>query len=474
MSERMRELVFAGATCAALLLGVAIDVLAVDVEEAVPPASPGPRFVSRAILCAPSSAGEGSATAVVGSDSGGDVRVGVEPAVEESIENGAPPADPVELLSGSTLGAPSPEGDPLDVVGYGGRIYGSTVTATTEPVDGAGAATCALDASQSWYFAGGSTALGADERILIYNPFPDESVVELTLFTTRGIETRTSVRDLPVPAGSWESVELNDVIRVQGSVAVGVSARRGRVVAWREMFSKPSLGASGVELTLGATAPATTWYFPEGAIGAGVAERIYLLNPSAREAVAAVTLVTKDETLQPPDLMEVVVPPRSTLPVELSEARTGLRDLTGVSAVVSSTNDVGIVAERVTTYTGTGVAGVTAEVGATGASREWLVGAAARDPDVDAVIVQNPGRARATVDISPLSQDRGLLTPEALTGLRVRPGSRLRLVVGQWTGERSTALLVRSSAPVVVERFSYSSEENDAGAVMGTPVRQTP
>jgi hypothetical protein len=102
------------------------------------------------------------------------------------------------------------------------------------------------------------------------------------------------------------------------------------------------------------------------------------------------------------------------------------------------------------------------------------VGAAARDPDVDAVIVQNPGRARATVDISPLSQDRGMLSPEALTGLRVRPGSRLRLVVGQWTGERSTALLVRSSAPVVVERFSYSSEENDAGAVMGTPVRQMP
>ena len=458
-SERTLALTIAIALAAGLGLDLASGGTA-EPESDLRPASE--LFDTRAAFCPPR-LDQGSLTLAIAPDPGAATQVGIEPVNEELIEM---PADRTRLQR---------VGDrPLDVVGYGRRVHATALLSSEKPATGAGAAHCPRAVSARWYFPQGSTKLGYDERILIRNPFSDQATVAIKLYTSAGTIERANLNSIDVPAGESRVVQLNNFVTPKTEIGASVTAERGRVVAWRALFASPEDRPSGVQFDLGAAAPALNWYMPEGAVETGVQEEISLINPNRREAILTVSLATATRPFQPPKLVEVRVPPSSLRTIDLpSVASRGGDGLGSAGVVVRSTNGVTVVAERTVWYAGART-GVSSEIGSAEAGPDWVVGPAAVTTSSDSVVILNPNAQRATVSVTLLPQDGAALRPARLRALRIKPNTRLRVFLDEFTGGNTYAIVVSSDLAVVPERVAVSGN-GDVSTVMGetfTPIEQ--
>ena len=340
------------------------------------------------------------------------------------------------------------------------------------PVVGEAAARCSDRASSHWYFAAGASTLGVDQRLLIYNPFPDEAVVRVSFLTEAGVETKGNLADVPVPSKSTTQVRINEFIRLERTLAVRIDSKRGRVVAWRLLYDDPDGGPTGAQMSLGAAAPSETWFFPDGAVGEGVDERIALMNPTDEEATVTISLHgAGGDIVQPEELVGVEVPAGTARQIVLNDMLgKAEREVGGVSAIVQTTNGVKIVAERSIRYNTTAVSGSSAEVGAPVLSTSWFLPAATLNPSTDTVVVMNPGSAPATIGLELMFEGKAPVSPGALQGRELEPGGRLKIGIGEWTALETALVRLTSTSPVVAERFSYSQVPDDVGAVIGFPL----
>jgi hypothetical protein len=357
------------------------------------------------------------------------------------------------------------EGAPTVSV-FGGAVVAHGLFAFPGQTGGAGAAPCSKVASGRWYFAAGSSELGFDETLLISNPFLDEAVVRVVFYTSKGPVAKAGLADVAVPAGGAVQVAVNDYVLRQPLLAAEVLAKRGRVVAWKHQLREDSVVPGG-SLTLGAAAAAPAWYFPDGALGPGFDERIFVLNPSEREAVVTVTLAGADRVVQPPDLVELSLPPLTALEVPLRRMAPIPRRPIPVGAVLRSINGVEVVAERTVANLDRAEGGVAAETGAPRSARRWRLGPAVEHAARDATVILNPGSRPATVRITMLRSEGAPVRPRSLQGVRVPAGRARRLRIERWTGGRPLAVEVAADRAVVAERSAYSAREADAAAAMG-------
>ena len=450
-----REATLAAVLALSLAAGIGFDFAVDDLQAPEQIRLVQPLFDERSVHCPrPPIEGESRSQLAIGSAEEGSLPVGIG---DERIEL---PEGRARLVRNSASS---------EIVGYGGEVVASAVATVDGRGGGVAAARCAKVASPEWYFAEGSSALGFEQRLMIYNPFPDEAVVSMSLYTAQGRQGNANLAEgTAVPAGQTIEVALNDFIRQQRLVGMSVVANRGRVIAWRAMKVNSQDRPEGTQFTLGATAPSDTWYFPEGALEAGVDERITLLNPTDEEAIATLSLVTSGETVQPPRLVEVVVPPNSLVPFLLRDHIGGPQRNIGGAGVVVRTSSGGVVAERVVFYETDLLSGTASEIGSTRTSAEWFLGPAVDKPDSDSIILLNPGAEGATVSISLLSEDRGPQSPDALQNLSLDGGTRLKVPIARWTSGRSFSVRVGSDADIVVERFGYRGD--DVASVIGLPL----
>ena len=91
---------------------------------------------------------------------------------------------------------------------------------------------CATSGSARWYFTYGQTLVNAGEEISLLNPYPADSVVDLSFTTDQGVEFPVGFQGIVVPAGGLVSVNIGDHLRRRQQIATTVIARTGRVVAW--------------------------------------------------------------------------------------------------------------------------------------------------------------------------------------------------------------------------------------------------
>lgn len=385
-------------------------------------------------------------------------------ATGEAVPVGVGDEDKTDLAAGRILTQKGETSTPL--VGYGEEIVASVLGNFSDKVPGRAAARCSKTASTHWYFAEGSSSLGADERLVIYNPFPDEAVVGITLFTPDGQQGNANLSDgIAVPAGETTVIELNRFIRQERAVGAAVVANRGRVIAWRAMQDSSGERPGGVQMTLGVTTPATAWYFPEGAVDSTTDVRVSLLNPTDEEAVASIALPATKQTVQPPELVEVVVPPGTLQRVALRNYVGGSdRNLGGAGIVVRTTSGE-LIAERTIYYGSDAVAGTTSEVGAARTSDLWYVGPAVSKPERDHVVLINPGAEAVTASLSLLSAGEDVLEPGDLQELKVAPGTQLRVSIARWTAGKTYSVRVEADGDVVAERMG--AEDSDVASVMG-------
>jgi hypothetical protein len=247
-----------------------------------------------------------------------------------------------------------------------------------------------------------------------------------------------------------------------------ITSVRGRFVAWKALFAAPENRPAGVTLTLGATEPATEWYFPTGASGNGIDERLTVLNPGDEEALVDVTLVTDERTLPAPDLVGLEIPGGSTREISLAKALRD-KDVGAVSAQVRTTNGVEVVAERSVFYDTGSFNGYTSEIGASAPSTSLWLGPPAGQPSSDTMILLNVSEEEAEVDVELRRASGEAFRPEQLQGIMVPTGGRGRIELSKWSEEEPVIAIITASSPVVAERIAYSGSTDDVATLMGFP-----
>jgi hypothetical protein len=357
---------------------------------------------------------------------------------------------------------------PVNVVGYDAAVGAAQLMSFTSPVAGAAAMPCTEQASANWYLPAGSSALGYDERLLLYNPFPDEAVVRVSFLTASGLRAKANLADKPVPPRGATTIKLNKFILTQSTLGVQVEAIRGRLVAWNVMFAKPKGRPAGVQGTIGAPAPAARWYFPDGGVGKGLDETLTIVNPNHREARVTVSLIGNREIVQPPKLVNIAVPPDGAHLVSLPHAlKARQSNVGGLGAIVQSSNGVPIAVARTMTYDTATASGRSSELGATVMSEHLFVAPAVSAPTTDNIVLMNVSPDDATVSIALTRAGGSPLHPSALTSVELASGSRVKIPIGKFTKGTPMGALISSSAPIVAERLSYSRASGDVASVMG-------
>jgi hypothetical protein len=343
--------------------------------------------------------------------------------------------------------APGPWASALIDLDGGGAVVEQLVSGAP----GADTMPCSATASTHWYFASGSTAKDATQSLVLFNPFPDDAIVDLAFATGEGRRVPGDFQGLVVRARTTRVVDIGAHVRRQDVVSTAASARAGRVIAG-QLLVRTAPGVLGVSSTLGAPALGERWYFPDGMVSPTVNERFELFNPGTREAQVDIALALERDEAEP---FELTVPAqgRVTLVVN-SESRVPK----GVphAALAESVNGVPVVVQRVV-ESGAPRVGRADTLGARHPARRWaLAFGDASDATDEWIVVQNPSARSATVSLTALL-DGQRVPVEGLQGIVVPAGRRLAFRLGDHIKRAAPlALLVTATSDVVVERTLYS------------------
>jgi hypothetical protein len=331
---------------------------------------------------------------------------------------------------------------------------------------GISTAPCAAAASDRWYFAEGSTAREDSMRLVIFNPFPEDAIVDLSFSTDQGRAVPSSFTGLVVKGGRNLVVKVEDHVRRRLNVSTTAVARSGRVVIDRLQLRGGA--AKGISLALGAPSPGERWYFPEGYVTDGVGERYHLYNPTGDEAQVSVELTLDEGAAEPFDL---TIPPRERLTVVASEEERVPRNL-GHAATVVSLNGVPVVAERsITSGSPAGRAGISDSLGIRSTATTWVLASGGATDTLDEYLVlHNPGATAASASVRGLVGGQ-LLDVQTLQEVELPAGRRVVVRLTDHIKRDELPLLVRSTSPIAVERGLYVVGGPGIALSSGIPLR---
>ncbi len=127
----------------------------------------------------------------------------------------------------------------------------------------------------TFYFAEGYTGQGFQEYLCMCNP---DATAANTLIAYMFPDGTSQTQKLSVAGNSRSTVDVNAAVGSDKSVSAKITSDRP-IVLERPMYFNYQGKWSGGHDAVGATAPATTWYFAEGYTGPGFDEYICVLNP---------------------------------------------------------------------------------------------------------------------------------------------------------------------------------------------------
>jgi hypothetical protein len=324
---------------------------------------------------------------------------------------------------------------------------------------------CATSASRKWYFATGSTDRDANLSISLFNPFPEDAVVDLSFATDQGPSEPNEFQGVIVPGRGLTMVNVGDHVRRRVLVATTVTARAGRIVAGK-IQTLPSPNPA-VVVALGAPSDGGPWIFPDGFLDNGIVEHYYLYNPNDREAEVEMSLVLDQGTAEPFDL---TVPPKGNLTLVANDQPRIPKGIAH-SATITSTNGVGVVAERVLSAgKPSSRLGVGDVLGGRRTATRWALAAGTVNPQTDEwVVITNPGSRPSTVSLTAAADGQNIAI-EGLQALVVPPHGRLAARVGDHIAREPLPLVVEASEPVAVERDVYRVGGVGVGLTIGIPL----
>jgi hypothetical protein len=350
-------------------------------------------------------------------------------------------------------------------VGGGGVAVDQLVTAAQDY----SAQPCASSGSTQWYFPSGMTLINAGEAISLLNPYPTESIVDLSFSTNQGLEQPQDFQGIDVPANGLVTVDLGSHLRRRTAIATTVTARTGSVVAWETQWvnppangqtligtpaannplADPAWPVSGISVMLGSPSAGTSWTWPDGLAGNGINESYVIYNPGSATAEVRLSLNLEQGSAEPFDL---AIGAGQVVPV-VSAQQARIPSGVAHSAMLQSTNGVPVVAARVVSASGV-VNGIDSLLGGRISGSQWLVPMAISDRHhTGRLVLYNPGlqAARATVTLLINGQQ---VPVNGVGPLTVPPGRRLAVSLPALRGGGGP-LVISSSAPVYVESDAF-------------------
>lgn len=341
---------------------------------------------------------------------------------------------------------------------------GGLVAQTMSSLDGVSESACATAPSTTWYFADDTTTVDATLSLLVFNPFPDDAVVDLSFATEEGPSSPLKLQDYVVPAGTLRVITNDDLPKRNTMVATSLVAR-GRVILGRVQTMKSA--RRGLVAGLAAPQPAAQWWFPRGEKASGRRERIVVYNPGEDEAQVDVAFYPADPSGQ------TVIEP---LTLELAGGQATVVDIDttatvpdGVhSIVVRSPDDRPVIAER--SFEISGGADSTATTGMLGsplaATRWWFVAPAPAGGAFLSVLNPTGDPVRVTVS----SVGSGGLTPvKGLENVVIAAGAVQTFDLAA-AGASAVPITVDGSGAIVAERLILApSGRRGAAFALGIP-----
>lgn len=200
-------------------------------------------------------------------------------------------------------------------------------------------------ASLEWYFPEGAVGDGLEEVITLLNPYRRESIVTVSLATSKRRLQPPKLVEVRIPPEAIKTLSLPSVLgardRSLGGVGAIVQSTNGvGVVAERTVWY--ASGRTGVASSIGARTPATQWVVPPAAV-ASTEDALVVLNPGNSKTLVRIELWRQDGAPLRPDWTTMNIRPGA-------RGRLVLNQVTGGQPVaVLVTSDEPVVAERVAT-----------------------------------------------------------------------------------------------------------------------------
>lgn len=351
---------------------------------------------------------------------------------------------------------------------------GLVVEHEVSSIHGIDAKPCATAASDEWHFAWGTTARQSRELLVLFNPFPDDAIVEGVFSTEDTVrEPGRFAGGLVVPGRSTLGVDLGDDVTRREEVAATLRARAGRIIVDRIVRVNEEEGDRGLTVQLGVPEPQRTWVYPDGVASESVGERFVVYNPS--EELAEVEIGFRPDRPEEngiPAPVELSIAPGSHATVDMNEDG---RLPAGVphSTVVRSANDVPIVSERVVSARDPVRRGLSVTTGSPIESTEWTFAAGStRSPSAESITIVNvDAQVLTEVDVFAVVGGQELPVAE-LQGVVIEAGDRLNVNLTRQIANRGDlSVVVRATEPIVVERIlaQVGEEQRGISLAVGVP-----
>jgi hypothetical protein len=295
-------------------------------------------------------------------------------------------------------------------------------------------------ACESW-LAEGCTGYGFETWLLVANPNGTPATVQVSYLTEQGIRNRDPV---VVPPKSRLTIDANaEVWQQSAGIRVGSDLP---VFAERAMYWNDRIEGHD---SIGTVSGSVSWYLAEGCTDYGFETWVEILNPSGRDAGAAVTYLTASGPEAGPT---VVVPAysRRTVNVNATAPRGDV--------AVRVDADRPVVVERSMYWDGR--RGGNGSMGVKAPSTDWYLAEGATHAGFETyLLVLNPQTrtAKVTVDFMPGkgSSRKEEITVPALTRRTIRVNDEMP--------GADVSMHVHGDLPVVAERSMYWASPTAAG-----------
>jgi hypothetical protein len=352
----------------------------------------------------------------------------------------------------------------LTIESFGGTIAVEENLDGTARVDGG---PCATNAASHWYFSAGTTVRGAQQWLIVENPFASDAKVDVMLRTSGGVRQPDDLQSYDIGPRSRVVIPVHtyavrdDRVAVEVDTHVDPDAPLGRVVA-SELLEFQGGGAA---LSVGSPTSSNHWTFAGARDRPDESSWVAIANVGNSDAQIDVQALTGKQVV-PPSMLTIA--PDDIVWVQLGECAMQRATVVGCvsipagarySLAVSAGAGSAIVAQMLTR----GAAVVTSPLGAIGPQTEWTF-ALSRVTDEQETLLSfvDPQAVAADVDVDVVAGGT-TAKPKALQSLTVPSGGRLtvRVAGAKISPAVNAALVVHSTVPVVVDR-TLSSTGDDA------------
>jgi hypothetical protein len=341
-------------------------------------------------------------------------------------------------------------------------------------------ALCANETSDRWFFADGFTGAESEFDILLTNPFPDSTVVDLTFVTTDGKRQPALLKGIVLRGQSVTGISMGEQgARNESVLAVSVRATSGRFIAGKLQHFL-GRGRLGFTSALGASTTSRQWWFASGEKGAGVDEELVVFNPTEIDQSVSIAFLTgsAEALLREPLILTVPAGRVTTLSTSslpaIANGRYGILVSSVTGDFISSNDDTAtefVVVEQIVSRTSDNKTGTSVILGAPSGSpsRVWTSPSGLTVGEVGSIVVANTTSLDTTIQVSTIGP-AGAAPIVGLEQVVLKAASVISIAIPPSIAQLQ--ILIESETEVVVQReFSRGHQLYGLSGVLALPYR---